>query len=599
MNRKLLFVVALFLCGGLAAKTSTLTFTAKCNGSGTADDGAVWTITSDASESTYSSTKGIKYGSTSETVSYISLNTSNIPGEITQVKVNACSDGSIGSAKTYVSVGGIDYLCNGYAEQAIGKDPQDYIFTGSASGNIIVGIVQTMTKKSLYCKSIEVTYTDDLVVHDDEEIRISSVRTVGDLTIEDGGKLILDDKKLTVKGDFILHTTMGSGASGQLVGATDSNFEVQGNAYIDITLGDGGNPAKWHAFTVPFPVDATNGIFDTDLNMLTNGTHFAIMAYRGDLRADGGYGWQKFNGVMTPGTFYLMTTDGLRTTFRMKKADGDLIAAASKDYLYYTGSSGSDDFGWNGLGNPTFQYVKVAYPVQVLNPDNYVFTTKLANACNFVVGTPFFYQASANGSMAMLSANAEAFYAPARVQNEERMTISLAFGNADYTDYLYLSADAEANESYEIGKDLVKMTMTDQPAVPQIFGVAYGTELCMVNMPLTNGQAACELLLYAPQTGSYTLATPETNDGYLYLTSNGTIVTPITSEAAAVSLQKGYNEGYGIVWSDKPLLAPTDVERVGDDVKATKILRDNRLLIRRGETIYDLNGNVITNHSAL
>ena len=34
-------------------KTSTLTFTAKCNGSGTADDGVQWTVTSDAAESTY------------------------------------------------------------------------------------------------------------------------------------------------------------------------------------------------------------------------------------------------------------------------------------------------------------------------------------------------------------------------------------------------------------------------------------------------------------------------------------------------------------------------------------------------------------------
>ena len=43
-------------------KTSTLSFTEKCNGTGTADDGAVWTITSDADESVFDNERGIHYG---------------------------------------------------------------------------------------------------------------------------------------------------------------------------------------------------------------------------------------------------------------------------------------------------------------------------------------------------------------------------------------------------------------------------------------------------------------------------------------------------------------------------------------------------------
>jgi hypothetical protein len=48
--------------GNVWADTSTLTFSAKCNGSGTADDNVSWTVTSDGTESDFDSTKGIHYG---------------------------------------------------------------------------------------------------------------------------------------------------------------------------------------------------------------------------------------------------------------------------------------------------------------------------------------------------------------------------------------------------------------------------------------------------------------------------------------------------------------------------------------------------------
>ena len=61
-----LLCILTMLCGGIsptwaAEKTSTLTFTAKCNGSGTADDGAAWTVTSDASESNFDKDKRLAY----------------------------------------------------------------------------------------------------------------------------------------------------------------------------------------------------------------------------------------------------------------------------------------------------------------------------------------------------------------------------------------------------------------------------------------------------------------------------------------------------------------------------------------------------------
>ena len=136
-------------------KTSTLTFTAACGGSGTADDGTVWTVTSDGTESTYDATKGIHYGTGSAEVKYITLTTSDITGTISKVVVNASTASGV-SATVGVTVGG----------NAFGGDPKslttsaaNYSFEGSASGEIVVTVTKpSKAAKALYVKSIEVTY---------------------------------------------------------------------------------------------------------------------------------------------------------------------------------------------------------------------------------------------------------------------------------------------------------------------------------------------------------------------------------------------------------------------------------------------------------
>lgn len=143
--------------GGGTPQTSTLTFTAKCNGSGTADDGVVWTVTSDGTESTFDSTKGIHYGTNSAQVQYIKLSTSDIPGTITQVVVNASTASGV-SATASVTVGGADF---GEDAQSLSSTASNYTFTGSAQGEIIVTVTKpSKATKALYVKSIAVTYTN-------------------------------------------------------------------------------------------------------------------------------------------------------------------------------------------------------------------------------------------------------------------------------------------------------------------------------------------------------------------------------------------------------------------------------------------------------
>lgn len=135
-------------------KISTLTFTAKCSGSGTADDNVKWTVTSDAAESEFDTTKGIHYGTGQKAVSYLKLTTSDISGTVTKIVVNA--SGAKGtSAKLDVTVGG-----NAFGSQnSLTKTATSYTFSGNASGEIIVNLSQTSATKALYVKSISVTYS--------------------------------------------------------------------------------------------------------------------------------------------------------------------------------------------------------------------------------------------------------------------------------------------------------------------------------------------------------------------------------------------------------------------------------------------------------
>ena len=434
----------------------------------------------------------------------------------------------------------------------------------------------------------------EVTVEDDGELVVNTTNSFAKLIVKKGGKVTLSNKKLTVTGTFTIETTMAGGKSGQLKGANTNNFIAQADAYIDITLGDNGNADKWHAFTVPFPVDALNGIFDLNGNKLTNEQNYAIMDYHGDIRAQGKYGWKKFRGTLVPGTFYLMTVDGNRTTYRMKmKAGSTVVADNKKDFYKYaaSGEGQATDAGWNGIGNPTLAYGQVNVAVQVLDPVHYVYETKNANSCNFIVGTPFFYQASATGTIAMEGVSGTAYYAPIRkaVKTTEQIKVSLA--NENYTDNLFISASEDATNNYQIGKDLVKMTMTNTPIVPQIFGVAYKTQLSMVHAPLVGDRANYTLNLYAPADGEYTISAQQTEDAIVYLTYEGSPIWNITAGEYNCDLQKGNNSGFGLMLVRRAPQVTTDIEGANQSQNGVrKLLINGQLFIEKEGKLFNVTG---------
>lgn len=431
-----------------------------------------------------------------------------------------------------------------------------------------------------------------ITVKDGATVTISAATEADNLIVENGGKVTVSNS--TTVNDLFIGSTMASGKSGQIDGATNSNFEAAGDVYFDLTLGAGGTSAQWHAFTVPFPVDALNGVYDLDGNKLTNEVNYAIMDYHGDIRAEDKYGWKKYRGVLVPGTFYLMTVDGERTTYRFKKVAGaDIVAGNTKQLHKYASSIGNNNNGWNGVGNPTLMYGQVAYKAQVLNPASYTYEAFNENETNFIVGTPFFIQATEDGTMTFAAASGSANYAPARQASNEIKDVKVTFGNEEFRDKLYISASEDALNEYETGKDLVKMTMTSTPKVAQIFGEAYNAKLCMVNTPMVNDQAEVALSLYAPTAGEYTIAAPEETNAYVYLTKDGVIIWNLSMGEYTADFAKGNNAGYGI----RIVKAPNATTGIGNaeagEAGVQKVVIDNNVYILRGEKMYDATGRMV------
>ena len=153
--KPLLTLALVMICGSAWAETANLTFTAACNGSGTDSKGNTWTVSSDAAESTFDTTKGIHYGTTSKAVSYLTV-TSGVTFENVTKVVVYCSDASQ-KATISVKVGG-NILSTDQEETKYNNSAYTFENETGMTGIVAVSLNKTSAKKALYVKSIEVTY---------------------------------------------------------------------------------------------------------------------------------------------------------------------------------------------------------------------------------------------------------------------------------------------------------------------------------------------------------------------------------------------------------------------------------------------------------
>ena len=138
--------------------TSSLIFTAKCDGSGTSDNGEKWTITSDGAESTFDANKGIHYGTGKAAVQYIKLTSSDFTsGKIKSITVNASTAKGVEDATVGVKINSVQF---GGSPKSIDLNATEYAFTGEVNaGSIEIEITKPASATgALYCKSVVVVY---------------------------------------------------------------------------------------------------------------------------------------------------------------------------------------------------------------------------------------------------------------------------------------------------------------------------------------------------------------------------------------------------------------------------------------------------------
>lgn len=429
----------------------------------------------------------------------------------------------------------------------------------------------------------------------------NDLTSYGNLVIENGGIVTLGNGTLHVK-DLIINAATGTlqdedaplsenndavAASGQLIG---QNIEYQ-NAYIDISFADYKKGNQWHTMTVPFLVDIHNGVFTTDYQPLTEGSDYLFIEYDGNVRATGKTGWKYIrSGELVPGTLYGLGGNGDIKTFRFKQTSGALFFNDTKTLTAYESAS-KENSGWNGVGNPTLCHGTTAFPVQVLNPTTYTFISYPAHAATFPVGAAFFIQTAENTQMQMQTNVPGKLIA--RTLASKIDNVCILFSNDNYSDKLYISASDEASDTYEVGKDLGKMSMTASPAVPQISAPLYSAGMCMVHLPLQNGEVMVPLTLYVPQPGQYMLSA-QNNDNQVdvYLMQGNSPLWNLSAGDYNINLNKGNTQEYQILIRQKPQM-PTGTQFVAEQPAMEKVLYQQRLYIIKDGAIYDSTGRLL------
>ena len=453
-----------------------------------------------------------------------------------------------------------------------------------------------------------------MIVPAGDTVKVNDNKTVDANTIivERGGMLDIQTNG-TVNTDetFVIYSTLGKGTgttgSGNAKGSSSqiknaNKLNVAGDVFIEIELTpDAAASEGWYAFSVPFPVDALNGVYFGDTK-LTNEVGYAIMSYHGDIRAQGQYAWKKYRDIMQPGVLYIITVgDTDYKKLRFKKVAGAELAASNsvpvKKYPLDGGSTG--DNGWNGLGNPNLQisYYGSGYMHFLDHGDN-AFKQRTGSNINLVVGSAFFIQYSgADGSIVINKGVQKAdggYLAPARNKQVIESTIHEVkiFKGDKEEDNVFLTTNEDATNGYETGKDVAKLSMGAAKCA-QMMIPAYGTNLCAADFPLVNGQAEYPLTITAPAAGSYRIEAAEAySDATIYLKKDGAIIWNLTTSGYEIDLTQGTTEGYGLLLKAKAPNTATGIDDINAEAGVQKVVIDDKVFILRNGRMYDVTGKM-------
>lgn len=263
----LLLMAVMFGGGKILAQTANLTFNKACGGTGTDDQKGAWDINSDAKESTYVKDQGVHYGTKDVMVSYITATTKAYSTKkITKIVVNA-SAADKGSPKVSCTVGGASFG----TEQRLTTSNAAYTFEGTATGEIVVKVSKTKSKKALYLKSIEVTYKEDdgktqtTLSFPTPSYTYEVGQDEGTVTIEDNIAVLKDKdgKEISDATGKITYSVESSDNDFAILGGDENssgiivNTNKEGTATVTATFDAAGTDEKYSTSTATYTIKVT------------------------------------------------------------------------------------------------------------------------------------------------------------------------------------------------------------------------------------------------------------------------------------------------------------------------------------------------------
>lgn len=434
----------------------------------------------------------------------------------------------------------------------------------------------------------------ELIEVADEETKNLSDYGVNENTtvIVHAGGTLNADKEATIG---TLQIERKDGKSGQVF---ETATLTANNAYFDVTLNAAG--MKWYDIAVPFTVDRLQGLSLPDGSKIPLND---VLVYNGTARATNGTNgsaWQyQDDGDLVPGVGYdIMFATNVTTVRFTKKADAQLNNE-NKELVVSKFASGSNmDANWNYIANNTLHYVNLGFDdsqnsiviAQTYNPENDSYIAYAQDKATYLIGTPFFVQVAAEDFVVWGTTPIhDVLRAPAMTMNRvDRFTLEMS-ANGEMTDRLFVSADENARDEYQIGKDVAKMGVSS--TIAQMWINNYNTKLCANEAILSNGQATYQLGVFVPKDGEYTIAiTSAPENATLYLTIDGQVVWNLSESAYVANLTKGTHSEFGLLLIANEKVTPTNINGLKGNNKAQKIFKDYNIYILRDAQMYNTQG---------
>lgn len=396
--------------------------------------------------------------------------------------------------------------------------------------------------------------------------------------------------------------------SGQIKNIT--SLTLDGNAYFDLTLNAVAD--RWYAIAVPWTVNVSDIRFDGKSRTVDR--DYYLTYYQGNVRAaqgkvDACWSYLTDGNTMQPGKLYMLYLRSGANAIRFPKKAGASLAGGSVSTYTYAAQA-LEDANWNGIANPTAYYVNMSidapedieateFKGQKLKDDGQGYDAFSISGHTFVVGEPVFVQAVSTRERVPFSASTNPTAAPRRYSVSTTMQtteyeVRIAAQSGTFTDRLYISAVEEKEDSYIIGKDLAKMGISAK--VAQMWVNRYGTKLCANVTELADSQAEFPLGIYAPKSGTYTIATPTAlpDNEELYVTVNGKPVWCLANGEYIATLNAGNTDNYGLLLVRKAPQITTGSEQTEQNNTLTrKVLINGQVYIIRDGNVYSIFGQQI------